>query len=69
MSSVACTSVGARRVWDDEPVGVSDGVAVLPSRRTEGCNDEACCSFPIGPVAALAAGDGERRGGPPTAAV
>src|SRR3954464_14806264 len=61
--------VGARRAWDDEAAGVSDGVAVRPSRRTEGCWDEACCSFPAGPVAALAAGDGERRGRPPTGAV
>ena len=42
-------------------------MAVRPSRRTEGCWEEACCSFPAGPVAALAAGDRERRGGPPTA--
>jgi len=69
MSSAACASVGARRAWDDEPDGVSDRVAVRPSRRTEGCSDEACCSFPVGPVAALAAGDGERRGGPPTGAI
>ena len=69
MSSAACTSVGVRRVWDDEPAGVSDGVAVRPSRRTEGCSEDACCSFPAGPVAALAEGDGERRGGPPTGAV
>ena len=54
---------------DDEPAGVSDGVAVRPSRRTEGCSEDACCSFPAGPVAALAAGDGERRGRPPTGAV
>ena len=59
---------GARRAWDDEAAGVSDGVAVRPSRRTEGCWDEACCSFPAGPVAALVAGDGERRGRPPTGA-
>ena len=51
------------------PTGVSDGVAVRPSRRTEGCRDEACCSFPAGPVAALAAGDGERRGRLPMGAV
>ena len=66
---MACAYVGARRAWDDEPAGVSDGVAVRPSRRTEGCSDEACCSFPAGPVAALAAGNGERRGHPPTVAV
>ena len=60
MSSEACASMGARRAWDDEPAGVSDGVAVRPSRRTEGCWDEVCCSFLAGPVAALAAGDEER---------
>ena len=64
-----CVSVGARQAWDDEVAGVSDGVAVRPSRRTEGCWEEACCSFPAGSVAALAAGDGERRGRPPTGAV
>ena len=32
----------------------------------DGCWDDACCSFPAGPVAALTAGDGERRGWPPT---
>ena len=69
MSSVACASAGPRRAWDDEPAGVSDGVAVRPSRRTEGCSDEACCSFPAGPVAALTAGYRERRGRPPTGAV
>ena len=36
MSSVACASVGTRQAWDDEPAGVSDGVAVRLSRRTEG---------------------------------
>ena len=60
MSSAACVSVGALQAWDDEPAGVSDGVAVRPSPRTEGCSEDACCSFPTGPVAALAAGDGER---------
>ena len=40
-----------------------------PSRCTEGCSEDACCLFPAGPVAALAAGDGERRGHPPTGAV
>ena len=48
---------------------VSDGAAVQPSYHTEGCSKDACCSFPTGPVAALAAGDGERRGGPPMGAV
>ena len=69
MSSAACAAVGVRRAWDDEPAGVSDGVVVRPSRRTEGCSEDACCSFPAGPVAVLAAGDGERRGHPPTGAV
>ena len=69
MSSAACASVDARRAWDDEMAGVSDGVAVWPSRRTKGCSKEACCSFAAGPVTALAAGDGERWGGPPTGAV
>ena len=59
---------GTRRAWDDDAARVSDGVAVRPSRRIEGCWDEAFCSFPAGPVAALAAGDGERRGRPPTGA-
>ena len=69
MRSAARASMGARRAWDDEPAGVNDGVAVRPSCRTEGCNEDACCSFPTGPVAELAAGDEERRGGPPTGAV
>ena len=60
MRSAACTSMGARRAWDEEPAGVSDGVAVRPSCRTDGCSEDACCSFPAGPVAALAVGDGER---------
>ena len=69
MHSAACASVGARRAWDDEPAGVSDSMAVRPSRCTEGCDEDVCYLFPAGPVAALAAGDGERRGGPPTRAV
>ena len=69
MSSAACASVGARRAWDDKPAGVSDGVAVRPSRRTEGCSEDACCSFPAGPVTTLVVGDGERQGGPPTGVV
>ena len=69
MSSTACVSVGVRRSWDDEPTGGNDGVAVRPSRRTEGCSEDACCSFPTGPVAVLMAGDGERRGWPPKGAV
>ena len=59
MHRAACASTGARWAWDDEPARVSNGVAVRPSRRTEGCNEDACCSFPTEPVAALAAGDGE----------
>ena len=49
--------------------GASEGVAVRPSRLMDGCWDDACCSLPAGPVAALMAGDGERRGRPPTGAV
>ena len=66
MSNAACTSMGARRAWDDELAGVSNGVAVRPSRRTEGCSEDACCLFPARP---LATRDGERQGGPPTGAV
>ena len=44
-------------------------MAVQLSRRTEGCSEDACCLFPAKPVAALAAGDGERRGGLPMGAV
>ena len=40
MKSVARASMGARRAWDEEPVGVSDGVLARPSRRTEGCSEE-----------------------------
>ena len=69
MRSAARASMGVRRAWEEELAGVSDGVVVRPSRRTEGCREDACCSFPAGPVVALAAGDGERRGGPPTGAV
>ena len=69
MRSAACASMVARRAWDDEPAGVSDGVAVRPSCRTEGCREDTCCSFPTGPVAALVAGDGEQRRRPPTGAV
>ena len=69
MSSAACAFAGPRRAWDDEPAGVRDGVAVRPSRRMEGCSNEACCLFPAGPVAALAAGDGKRQGGPPMGVV
>lgn len=60
MRSVACVSMGARRAWDEEPAGVSEGVAVQPSCRTDGCSEDACYSFPAGPVAVLAAGNGER---------
>ena len=59
MRSAARASMGGRRAWEEEPAGVSDGVAVRPSRRTEGCSEDACCSFHAGPVAALAAGDGD----------
>ena len=57
MRSVSRASMGARRAWDEEPAEVSDGVAVRPSCHTDGCSEDACCSFPAGPVAA---GDGER---------
>ena len=60
MHSAACVSVGALQAWDDEPAGVSDGVAVRPSRDTEGYREDACCSFPTGPVVALAEGDEEQ---------
>ena len=60
MRSAARESMGARRAWDEKPTGASDGVVVWPSRRIEGCSEDACCSFPAGPVAVLAAGDGER---------
>src|SRR4051812_33960699 len=33
-----------------------------------GCWGGACCSFPVGPVAVLTAGDGERRERPPAGA-
>ena len=61
--------MAVRGVRDEEPAGVSEGVAVRPSRLMDGCWDDACCSFPAGPVAALTAGDGERWGRPPTGAV
>ena len=62
MSNAACASVGLQRAWDDKPAGVNGGVAVRPSLRMEGCSDEARCSFPVGPMAALAAGDGSATG-------
>ena len=31
---------------------VSNGVAVRPSHRTEGCSNNACCSYPAGTVVA-----------------
>src|SRR4051812_38125634 len=34
--SAARASKGARSAWDEEPTGVSDRVAVRPSRRTDG---------------------------------
>ena len=61
--------MAARGARDEEPAGVGEGVAVRPSCLTEGCWDEACYSFPAGPVVAWAVGDGERRGRPPTGAV
>ena len=61
--------MAARGARDEEPAGVSEGAAVWPSRLTDGCWDDACCSFPAGPVAALTAGDEERWGRPPTGAV
>src|SRR4051812_27215316 len=67
--SAARASKGARSAWDEELAGVNDGVAVRPSRRTDGCWEDACCSFLAGPVAALTAGDGERRGRPSMGAV
>ena len=68
MRSVARASMGGRHAWEEELAGVSDGEAVRPSRRTEGCCEDACCSFPAGLVAVLTAGDRERRGGPPKGA-
>ena len=67
--SAARASMAVRGARDEEPAGVSEGVAVRSSRLMDGCWDDACCSFPAGPVAALTAGDGERRGRPPTGAV
>ena len=48
MRSAACMSMGARRVWDKEPPGVSDGVAVRPSCRTEGCSEGVAARSPPG---------------------
>ena len=61
--------MAARGARDKEPAEASEGVAVRPSRLMDGCWDDACCSFPAGPVATLMAGDGERQGWPPTGAV
>ena len=61
MSRVAYVSNWPRRTWDDEAATVSDGVAVRLSRRTDGCNDEACCSWPAGPVATFATREGARQ--------
>ena len=69
MRSAAHASMGGRCAWEEETAVVSDGVVVRPSRCTDGCSEDDCCSFSVGPVAAVAAGDGERRGGPPTGAV
>ena len=57
------TGVGRQTSWGQR----RGGGAAFP--RTEGCRDEACCSFPARPVAASVAGDGERWGRPPTGAV
>ena len=48
MSSVACASLGARRTWDDDLAGVSDGVPVRPSRHTEGAARTLATRFPPG---------------------
>jgi hypothetical protein len=71
MSSATCAFADPRWAWEDDAVaGVGDGVAVRPSHRTEGGNDESCCSRAAGSVAALATGEAERRGAPlPTGAV
>ena len=69
MMSAAQASMAARDARDEELAGVSEGVAVRPSHLMDGCWDDACCSFPAGPVAALTTGDVERRGRPPTGAV
>ena len=58
MSRAACVSAWPRRAWDDEAAGFSDGVAVQPSRHTNGCSNEACYSWPAGPVAVLATEEG-----------
>ena len=51
MSNAACAFGGPRRAWEDEATaGFSDGVAVRPSRRTEGCSDKACYSWAGGSV-------------------
>ena len=69
MMSAARASMGARSARDEEPAGVSEGVTVRPSCRVDECWDYACCSSPAGPVVALTAGDGERRGRLPKGAV
>ena len=61
--------MAAQGARDEEPAGASEGVAVQPSRLMDGCWDDAYCLFPVGSVVALTAGDGERRGWPPTGAV
>ena len=60
MSNASWAFTGPRQAWEDEAAIVSDGVAVRLSRRTEGCSDEACCSWPAGPVAAFSTGEGNR---------
>ena len=69
MSKAACVFAGPQRAWEDEAAGFSDGEAVRPSWRMEGCSEEAYCSWPAGPMAAFATGDGGWRGQPsPTGA-
>ena len=48
MSNAACAFVGARRAWDDEPAGVSDGVVVDVAALRQGFAEllrerERCC--------------------------
>jgi hypothetical protein len=65
MSHAACEFAGPRQAREDEEAaGVSDGVAVQPSRRDGSGSKESCCSWMTGPVAASAAGDGGRQGMP-----
>ena len=61
--------MAVRGVRDEEPPRASEGVAVRLSRLMDGYWDDACCSFPAGPVAVLTVGNGKQRGWPPTGAV